>query len=104
MNTDGGRHLDSVVGGAWWRSDGKFGARRLSTGATVSNGEVAGIEDGIRNCSRGPVWILSNSKAAIVAMVNAGHSGRASIGSLANAVVRIMYRVRKRGEGAMMLC
>ena len=33
--TDGCKDSDGVVGGAWWRSDGKFGARRLGTGATV---------------------------------------------------------------------
>ena len=97
--TDGCKDLDGIVGGAWWRSSGKFGARRLGTGATVWDGEVAGIEDGIRNCPRGPVWILSDSKAAIAAVVNVGRTGRASIGSLANAVARMVYRVRRRGEG-----
>ena len=81
----------------------KFGARRLGTGATVWDGEVAGIEDGIRNCPRGPVWILSDSKAAIAAVVNAGQTGRASTGSLAIAVARMVYRVRRRGLGAVKL-
>ena len=42
--------------------------------------------DGIRNCPRGPVWILSDSKAVMAAVVNAGRTCRASTGSLANAV------------------
>ena len=82
---------------------GKFGARRLGTGATIADGEVAGIEDGIGNCSRGPVWILSDSRAAIATVVNAGWTGRVSTGSLANAVARMVYWVRRRGEGAMRL-
>ena len=36
-------------------------------------------------------------------MVNAGRTGRASIGSLANAVARMVYQVRRRGEGAVKL-
>ena len=99
--TDGCKDTDGAVGGVWWRSNGKFGARRLGTGATVWDGEVAGIEDGIRNCPRGPVWILSDSRAAIVAVENAGRTGRASTGSLANAVARMVYRVRRRGEGRL---
>ena len=100
---DGCKDSDGVAGGAWWRSSGKFGARRLSTGATVWDGEVVGIEDRIRNCPRGPVWILSDSRAAIAAVVNAGRTGRASTGSLANAVARMVYWVRRRGEGAVKL-
>ena len=64
---------------------------------------MAGIEDEIRNCPWGPVWILSDSKAAIAVVVNAGRTGRASTGSLANAVAQMVYRVRRRGEGAMKL-
>ena len=100
---DGCKDTDGVVGGAWWRSSVMFVARRLGTGATVWDGEVAGIEDGIRNCLRGPVWILSDSNATIVAVVNAGRTGRASTGSLANAVARIVYRIHRRGEGAVKL-
>ena len=77
--------------------------RRLGTGATVWDGEVAGIEDGIRNCPRGPVWILSDSKAVIAAVVIVGQTGRVSMGSLANAVARMIYRVRRGGEGAVKL-
>ena len=103
MYTDGCKDSDGAVGGAWWRSSGRFGARRLGTGATVWDGEVAGIEDGIRNCPRGPVWILSDSKAAIAAVAKAGKMGRASTGSLANAVARMVYRIHRRGEGAVKL-
>ena len=53
--TNGCKDADCAVGGAWWRSSGKFGTRRLGTGATVWDGEVAGIEDGIRSCPRGLV-------------------------------------------------
>ena len=67
------------------------------------DGDLAGIEDGIRNCPRGLVWILFDSKAAIVAVANAGRTGRASTGSLANAVAWMVYRVRRRGEGAVKL-
>ena len=101
--TDGCKDADGAVGGAWWRSNGKFGAWRLGTGATFWDGEVAGIEDGIRNCPRGPVWILSDSRAAIAAVANTGRTGRPSTGSLANVVARMVYRVRRRGEGAVKL-
>ena len=101
--TDGCKDSDGAVGGAWWRSSGRFGARWLGTGATLWDVEVAGIEDGIRNCPRGPVWILSDSKAAIAAVANAGKTGRASTGSLANAVARMVYRIHRRGEGAVKL-
>ena len=100
---DGCKVYDGVVGGAWWRSSGRFGERPLGMGITVWDVEVAGIEDGIRNCPRGTVWILSDSKAAIAAVVNAGRTGRASTGSLANAVARMVYRVHRRGEGAVKL-
>ena len=52
---------------------------------------------------RRPVWILSDSKAAIAVVANAGRTGRASTGSLANAVARMVYRVRRSGEGAVKL-
>ena len=65
--------------------------------------EVSGIEDGIRNCSWGSVWIRSDSRAGIAAVANAGCMGRASTGSLANAVARIVYRMHRRGEGAIKL-
>ena len=64
---------------------------------------MAGIEDKIRNCPRGPVWILSDSKAAIAMVANAGRTGRSSTGSLANTVARMVYRVRRRGQGAVKL-
>ena len=72
-------------------------------GSHCMEGEVAGIEDGIRNCPRGPVWILSDSKAAIAAVANAGKMRRASTGSLANAVARMVYRIRRRRQGAVKL-
>ena len=100
---DGCKDADGAVGGAWWRSNEKFVAQRLGTGATVWDGEVAGIEDGIRNCPRGLVWILSDSRAAIAALANAGRTGRASTGSLANAVPRMVYRACRRGEGVVKL-
>ena len=40
---------------------------------------------------------------SIAAVANAGRTGRASTGSLANAVARMVYRVRRRGEGTVML-
>ena len=88
--TDGCKDADGAVGGAWWRSDGKLGARRLGTGATIWDREVAGIEDGICYCPRGLVWILSDSKAAIAVVGNVGRTGRASTGSLTNAVARMV--------------
>ena len=103
MYTDGCKDSDGMVGSAWWRLDGKFLARRLGTGATVRDGEVAGINDGIRNCLQGPVWILSDSRVAIEAVVNVGRTGRVSTGSLANAVASMVYWVRTRGEGAVKL-
>ena len=96
--TDGCKDSDGMVGRAWWRSSRKFGARLLGTGATVWDVEVAGIEDGIRNFPLGPVWILCDSRAAITSVVNAGRTGRASTGSLANSVARMVYRVRRRGR------
>ena len=101
--TDGCKDSDGVVGGAWWRSNERLGARQLGTGATVWDGEVAGIEDGIRNSPRGPEWILSDSRAAIAAVVNAGRTSRASMRSLANVLARMIYWVRRRGEGAVKL-
>ena len=101
--TDGCKDADGAVGRAWWRSNGKFGGRRMGTRATVSDGEVAGIEDGIWNCPRGLVWILSDSKLVIAAMVNTGRTSRASTGSLANAVAGMVYTVCRRGEGAVKL-
>ena len=67
------------------------------------NGEVAGIEDGIRNCPLGPLWILSDLRAAIAAVVNMVRTGRASTGSLANLVAQMVYRIHRRGEGAVKL-
>ena len=79
----------------------KFGARRLCKRATVWDREVVGIKDRIRNGPRGPVWILSDSKAAIAAVVNVGRTDRASTGSPVTAVARMVYRVCRRGEGAV---
>ena len=64
---------------------------------------MAGIEDGIRNCPWGLGWILSDSKAAIAAVANAGRTGRPSTGSLANTVARMVYRIRRREEVAVKL-
>ena len=57
---DGCKDSDGAVGGSWLRSSGRFGARRLGRGATVWDEDVAGIEDGIRNCPQSLVWILSD--------------------------------------------
>ena len=41
--TDSCKDPDGVVGGAWWRSSGKFGARRLGTGALYGMGITGAI-------------------------------------------------------------
>ena len=64
---------------------------------------MAGIEDRIWNCPRGLVWILLDWKAAIAKIVSVGRTRRASMESLANAVVRMVYSIHKRGEGAVKL-
>ena len=64
---------------------------------------MAGIGDGIRNCPRGLIWILSDSIPAIAAVARVGKIGRASTGSLVNVVARMAYRVRRRGEEAVKL-
>ena len=67
-----------MVGGGYYLQQGQLGIR-IGKLATVWDGEIAGMERGLKAAANheGKVIILSDSKAAIQATRNAGRWGKA---------------------------
>ena len=82
--TDGSRVDNSIVRGGYYQSQGKLGVR-VGKVATVWDGDIVGLEKGILAAANREwkILLLSGSKAAIQAIMNAGVLGRASIQGLA---------------------
>ena len=71
--TDGSRSEEGVVGGGYYLQQGQLGVR-VGTMSTVWDGEITGMKLGLRAAgnTEEKVIILSDSKAAIQAVINAG--------------------------------
>ena len=75
--TDGSMSECGVVGAGYYCLQGTLGIR-VGRMATVWDGEVAGLERGLKAIDQGSrVLLLADSKAAIQAVQKAGRTGRA---------------------------
>ena len=82
--TDGSRSEERVVGGGYYLHQGQLGVR-VRTMATVWDGEVTSMKMGLKAAGNidDKVVILSDSKVAIQAVINAGRRGKARTRDLA---------------------
>ena len=96
--TDGSRAEDGTVGGGNYLSQGKLGVR-VGKMATVWDGEVAGLERGIIAATNRDwkILLLSDSKAAIQAIRNAGVTGKGRTRVLARLGKEIKDREKTYG-------
>ena len=78
MYTDSSRLEEGVVGGGYYLLQGQLGVR-VGTMATVWDGEITGMNMGLKAAGKNEdkVIIMSDSKAAIQAFINAGQRGKA---------------------------
>ena len=91
--TDSSKSEGCVVGGGYYLQQGQLGAR-VGTMATVWDGEITGMKMGLRAAgnTKEKVIILSDSKAAIQAVINAGRRGKARTRDLAHLGQQIRHR------------
>ena len=82
--TDGSKSDAGVVGGGYYLQQDQLGPR-VGTIATVWDGEITGMKMGLRAAgnTEEKVIVLSDSKAAIQAVINAGRRGKARTRDLA---------------------
>ena len=94
----GSRAEDGTVGGGYYLSHGKLGVG-VGKVATVWDGEIAGLEKGILAAANSDwkILLLSDSKAAIQAIKNAGVTGRARTQALARLGQEIKDRENSYG-------
>ena len=70
----------------------------MGTRATVWDGEIEGIKEAIRHCTTGPILILSDSQAAIKAIVKAGKRGRARTAAVKEVIEGIARKQQQERE------
>ena len=92
--TDGSRDLDGRVGGGWHAAENGAGSVAVGSIATVWDGEVAGIRQALRMAPEVDMLVLSDSTAALQAIVRAAHSGRGRTRDL----VEVVDEVGRRGR------
>ena len=95
--------VEGMVGGGWFESEDIRGGIAVGDRATVWDGEVAGMEGALRAVGKVPVWILSDSQAAIMAVKRAGKRGIASTRGLKEVVSLISQCEEEYGAGAVSL-
>ena len=97
--TDGSKAEGTLgmVARACFEPEGRGQGTAVGTRATVWDGEIEGIKEAIRHCTAGPVLILSDSQAAIKAMVKAGKRGRARTAALKEAIEGIAEKQQREG-------
>ena len=74
--TDGSRDSGGRVGGGWHAPGNGAGSVAVGSIATVWDGELAGIRQALRMAPKVEMLVLSDSTAALQAIVSAAHSGR----------------------------
>ena len=91
--SDGSRSEEGVVGGGYYLQQGQLGVR-VGMMATVGDGEITGMKLGLRAAgnTEEKIIILSDSKAAIQAVINAGRRGKARTRDLAHLGQQIPRR------------
>ena len=96
--TDGSKSETGVVGGRYWFSQGKLGIR-VGERATVWDGEIAGLERGIKAAGNRDwkILLLTDSKAAIQATQKARRTGKARTRALAALGSEIHTRLNQYG-------
>ena len=65
--------------------------------ATIWDREIEGRKEAIRHCTAGPILILSDSEAAIKAMIMAVKRGRARTDTLKEAIKGIAEKQQREG-------
>ena len=101
--TDGSMNEDGTVGAGWHVEGGKIqGGVTLGKLATVWDGEVCGVRGALEGApNEANVLILSDSQAAIAAVKNAGHTGKARTYDLKIVLKDIKERQARLGPGAV---
>ena len=84
--TDGSRDNDGRVGGGWHAAENGAGSVAVGSIATVKDGEVAGICQALRMAPEVDMLVLSDSTAALPAIVRAARSGRGRTRDLVEVV------------------
>jgi len=94
---------DGIVGAGWHVEGGKMqGAATLGKLATVWDGEVCGVRGALEDApNEANVLILSDSQAAIAAVKNAGHTGKARTPDLKAVLTDIKERQARMGPKAV---
>ena len=97
--TDGSKAEGTLgmVAGSWFEQEGRGQGTAVGTRATVWDGEIEGIKEAIRHYTAGPSLILSDSQAAIKAVVKAGKRGRARTAALKEAIKGIAEKQQREG-------
>ena len=90
---DGSKSHEGVVGGGYNMRQGQLGVG-VETMATVWDGEITGMKMGLKAAgnTEEKLIILSDSKAAIQAVINAGRNGKARTRDLAHLEQHIRNR------------
>ena len=78
--TDGSRDGSGQVGGGWYAPGNGAGRVAVGSIAAVWDGEVAGIRQALRMASEVDMLVLSDSTAALQAIVRAARSGWVATG------------------------
>ena len=90
--TDGSRDGGGQVGGGWYAPENGAGSVAVGSIATVWDGEVAGIRQALRMAPEVDMLVLSDSMAALQAIVRAARSGRGRTRDLVKVVDEVGRR------------
>lgn len=87
-----------MVARAWFEREGRGQGTAVGTRATVWDGEIEGTKEAISHCADGPVLLLSDSQAAIQAIIIARKGGRARTAALKEIIERVAEK-QLQGNG-----
>ena len=90
--TDGSRDGGGQVGGGWYALENGAGSVAVGSFATVWDGEVAGVRQALRMAPEVDVLVLSDSTAALQAIMRAARSGRGRTRDLVEVVNEVGRR------------
>ncbi len=93
--TDGSKLEKGNTGAGWTVRNQLYGGKGLGNMATVWDAEVLAISETLKRSKGTGLLILSDSKAAIAAVVKAGRRGRGRTRELREATDLIAGRCRK---------
>lgn len=84
--TDGSMDEAGQVGGGWFAGNAGGGSVGVGTVATVWDGKVAGIQQALLMASDVDLLVLTDSKAAVASIVQAGQLGKGRTRDLVEVV------------------